>query len=65
VTRKPWVDKDQCISCGICRNNCPQAFRFDSHGKAECYDPGGASEEEIQNMAIDLCPVSCIGWVEE
>lgn len=65
MSRKPYVEKDQCISCGICRDNCPQVFRFDSHGKSECYNAEGASEEVIQAQAIDLCPVSCIVWVEE
>ena len=65
MPRVPWVDKDQCISCGICKDSCPQVFRFDSHGKSECYDPNGATEEVIQGMAIDLCPVSCIVWVTE
>ena len=65
MAKKPWVDKEQCISCGICKTNCPKVFRFDSHGKSECYDPNGASEEDIQNLAVDLCPVSCIVWVEE
>jgi ferredoxin len=64
VAKKPLVDKDECISCGICKNNCPQVFRFDARGKAECYDPNGAPEEVIQRDAIDLCPVSCISWVE-
>lgn len=65
VANKPWVDKDQCISCGICKDNCPQVFRFDAHGKSECYNPEGAPEEVIQSTAIDLCPVSCIMWVVE
>lgn len=65
MARVPFVDKDECISCGICKTNCPQVFRFDSHRKAECYNSAGASEEEIQSQAIDLCPVSCIVWVEE
>jgi ferredoxin len=65
VAKKPWVEKDQCISCGICKNNCPEVFRFDAHGKSECYNPDGAPEEVIQTMAIDLCPVSCIIWMEE
>jgi len=65
LARRPWVDKEQCISCGICIANCPQVFRFDSHGKSECYDPAGAEEQVIQTTAIDLCPVSCIIWEEE
>jgi len=34
------------------------------NGKAECYNPGGASEEVIQSEAIDMCPVECIHWKE-
>ena len=64
MAKTPWVDKDQCISCGICRDSLPDVFRFDAHGKSECYNPTGASEEVIQDMAIDLCPVSCIVWAE-
>ncbi|HBA90093.1 MAG TPA: ferredoxin [Geobacter sp.] len=64
MARKPWVDKEECISCGICKSNCPQVFRFDSRGKAECFDPCGAEEEVIQSMAIDQCPVSCITWLD-
>jgi len=51
-----------CISCGICVNNLPDVFRFGDNGKAECFDPDGASEEDIQQQAIDVCPVSCICW---
>lgn len=57
-----WVDEDLCISCGLCVNNLPDVFRFNNDGKAECYDPMGASEDAIQNEAIDVCPVSCIHW---
>lgn len=64
VARIPVVNKEECISCGICKTNCPQVFRFDSHRKAECYDPLGAPEEVIQSQAIDLCPVSCIYWTD-
>lgn len=64
MAKEPWVDQDTCISCGLCTDNVPEVFRFDDSGKAECYDPIGASEEEIQNNAVDVCPVSCIHWKE-
>ena len=64
MAKKPWVAKDECISCGICIKNCPEVFRFDSHRKSECFNPQGATEEVIQKSAIDLCPVSCIVWVD-
>lgn len=62
MSREPFVDQDMCISCGICVDNLPEVFRFGDGNKAECFDPNGASEEEIQQQAIDVCPVSCICW---
>jgi len=62
MQKTPFVDQDMCISCGICTGNLPEVFRFADNGKAEVYDPLGASEEAIQEQAIDLCPVSCICW---
>ena len=64
MARIPWVNQDECISCGLCVANLPAVFRFDDSGKAECFDPGGASEDDIQDNAIDICPVSCILWQE-
>jgi ferredoxin len=58
-----WVDQDECISCGICVEAVPEVFRFADNGKAEAYDPAGATEEKIQE-AVDACPVSCIHWQE-
>lgn len=62
MAREPWVDEDACISCGLCVNNLPDVFRFADNGKAECFDPEGAEEDEIQSEAIDACPVLCIHW---
>ncbi len=63
MAKTPWVDEDACISCGLCVDNCPDVFRFNDDGKAECFNPTGASEAEIQN-AVDGCPVQCIYWKE-
>ncbi len=65
MNREAKVDQDMCIGCGICADNLPDVFHMDSNGKAECFDPGGATEEEIQLQAIDLCPVTCIHWQQE
>jgi ferredoxin len=59
--KKPVVDQDNCISCGLCISTCPAVFRFNSSGKSEAYDSTGASEQQIQ-QAIDGCPVQCISW---
>ncbi|WP_320056461.1 ferredoxin [Desulfuromonas thiophila] len=62
MARTAWVDPDECISCGLCVENLPEVFRFADSGKAECYNSAGASEADIQNEAMDPCPVSCIHW---
>jgi ferredoxin len=64
MEQQPWVEKDECISCGICAQKCPRVFRLDARGKSVCYNPEGASEEEIRR-AIELCPVSCIVWIDK
>jgi len=61
MDKKAFVDKSNCISCGLCVSTCPAVFRFDSSGRSEAYTPTGASEKEIQ-QAIDGCPVQCISW---
>lgn len=63
MAKKPYVDKDECISCGLCVEMAPEVFRMDDDDLAEVFDAAGATEEKIQE-AIDACPVSCIYWEE-
>jgi len=62
MARQIIVNQDECISCGMCIYNLPDVFRFNDDVKAECFDSDGASEDDIQKNAIDICPVSCIHW---
>ena len=64
MKRVPRVNKEECISCGVCVDTVPAVFRFDADNLAEVHDPEGADAAAIQE-AIDLCPVTCIRWVEE
>lgn len=59
----PYVDKKECISCGLCVEMVPEVFKLDDEDLAEVFDPEGASENNIQE-AVDACPVSCIHWKE-
>jgi len=61
MTRKPYVDQDVCISCGICVETVPEVFRMNDDNLAEVYDPTGVPELKIQE-AMDNCPVNCIHW---
>ena len=63
MAKIPYVDKEACISCGVCVDTVPTVFRFDDEMKAEVFDPAGASEEAIRE-AMELCPVTCIHWKE-
>ncbi len=64
MAKTVWVDKEQCIGCGLCVNTFPTVFRMDEDTKSEVFNPKGESEENIQ-QAIDMCPVSCIQWRED
>ena len=64
MRRVPWVDKEECTGCQLCVSNLPDVFRLDEDGLAECYNPEGASENDIQSEAIDVCPAECIHWKE-
>jgi ferredoxin len=57
-----WVDREACISCGLCVSLAPEVFKF-MDGKSFAYDPAGAPEKTIQEC-IDGCPVSAIHWQE-
>lgn len=61
MNKIPVVDQENCISCGLCISTCPGVFHFNKSGKSECFDPAGATEQDIQR-AIDGCPVQCISW---
>ena len=61
MARITVVDKDECISCGVCVEECPEVFRMGDDDTSEVYNPSGASEEAI-GVAMDACPVECIHW---
>ena len=63
MARIPHVEPNDCISCGLCAETCPEVFRLNDQDLSEVYNPTGASEEKIQE-AIDSCPVQCIHWEE-
>jgi ferredoxin len=58
---KAWVDKDGCISCGLCPTICPEVFRMGDDGLAESYvDPVPSDAEDSAKEAAESCPVSVI-----
>jgi len=58
---KAEIDRDGCISCGICASTCPEVFRMGEDGPAEVYvDEVPEEAEETAKEASESCPVSVI-----
>lgn len=58
---KATIDRDGCISCGLCAATCPEVFRMADDGLAEvCVDEVPADAEASAIDAQDGCPVSVI-----
>lgn len=57
---KATINQDDCISCGLCAETCPEVFRMGSD-KAEVYcDEISKDSEETAKEARDNCPVEVI-----
>ncbi|NLZ83710.1 MAG: ferredoxin [Clostridiales bacterium] len=58
---KAFVDKDGCISCGVCDDVCPEVFHFDEDELSEAID-GDIPEDSIEaaKEARDGCPTEVI-----
>lgn len=58
---KATVDKDLCISCGLCIQTCPDVFDWGDDDKAEAIDDEVPEEfEDEVNEAADGCPTDAI-----
>ncbi len=57
---KVWIDRDGCISCGLCATTCPEVFRMADDGLAEVYGDVRADTEAGAQEAADGCPVEVI-----
>ncbi len=58
---KASIDRDGCISCGLCPSICPDVFRMGDDGPAEVYvDTVPEQSEDDVQTAVDECTVSVI-----
>ena len=58
---KASINREGCISCGLCVSVCPAVFRMGEDGPAEVYVETVPSELEGEvSEAVDGCPVSVI-----
>lgn len=65
------VDKDTCISCGVCYSTCPEVFEPDDEGKNQIvskYRSSSSGSEGVVDDSVvdcaqsarDTCPVQAI-----
>ncbi len=54
------VDKDTCISCGLCVSTEPGVFEMDDDGKAVAVADTTEENKDSVQEAIDGCPVDAI-----
>lgn len=58
---KAFIDRDGCISCGLCVGICPEVFRMADDDIAEVYIDVVPSAVEVTALeAQDSCPVAVI-----
>ena len=57
---KVTIERDGCISCGLCAATCSEFFRMAADGLAEVYlSPSEKTADEVREAA-ESCPVSVI-----
>jgi len=59
MARKVTVDKDACIECGSCFDNCPDVFEPDADGKSQVKKGAKLNNPCVQEAA-DNCPAEAI-----
>lgn len=58
---KAHIDRDGCISCGVCPELCPDVFRMADDGLAEVHvDEVPEDAKDLAVEAQESCPVSVI-----
>jgi ferredoxin len=57
---KAIINKDICIGCTLCAQNCPGVFRMEGDKAVVFIDPVPADSEDCSRLAAESCPVSAI-----
>lgn len=72
MSKKVYVNKDDCTSCSLCADTLPNYFRLDGDDLAETHNAGNnvnsadVPSDDIAKVqeTIDDCPGECIHWKE-
>ncbi len=54
------INRDGCISCGLCESTCPEVFQIADDGLAEVINQPTDDTMGLAQEAADNCPVSVI-----
>lgn len=54
------IDRDACISCGLCAQTCPTVFEIASDNLAQVIHQPDSGETEPALLAAESCPVAAI-----
>lgn len=57
---KVEINREGCISCGLCAATCPEVFRIADDGLAEVYKQPTPELEGNAQEAAENCPVQVI-----
>ena len=57
---KAFIDRDGCISCGVCIEVCPDVFEFADDGLAQVSNQPTRSNIHKAHEAAESCPVQVI-----
>ena len=62
---KVSIERQDCISCGLCVSTCPEVFQFGDDGRSQGRCQPGPELEDAVRTCADNCPVSVIYVSEE
>jgi len=57
---KVSIDKEECVGCELCVDQCPDIFEMDEEIAVVKKQPGSAEEEECVILAEEACAVDAI-----
>ena len=64
---KVAVDRDKCVSLGICEGLAPNIFELNDDGELEVNESTPIPEAEIERVrsAVSGCPVNALTLIED
>lgn len=65
MSKKVYIETEDCIGCENCVELCPEIFQFDAQENVAFVIMEEGGSEECIDEAIEDCPVECILWKDE